>query len=203
VLRLLVSLCAILVIDANATSFDCTKATTNVERLICSDKTLAALDDELDSEYQNAKRLYGEVTTPLNTQQKAWLADRNQCKSKVCLEQSYKVRIRELACEPKNSGSATGYGKCAYLQLLESETILAPLEQHYASQVIAASSNQEHVKELLITESKKWREYRDANCALLGATTGGSDAWRNAWATGCALAETKKRLADLMLPDSD
>lgn len=46
----------------------------------------------------------------------------------------------------------------------------------------------------MAAENVKWREYRNANCALYGETEGGSDGWKNAWTGSCTLSETDKRI---------
>jgi uncharacterized protein len=46
---------------ALAASFDCAKASTRVERLICADKDVSALDDRLASTYRLAKAAYPAV----------------------------------------------------------------------------------------------------------------------------------------------
>jgi uncharacterized protein len=195
--RTVILLCMVMVFEVSAASFDCTKAKTNVEKMICSDASLSALDDTLSEAYEDENATRGEEDTPLKAQQKAWLAARNKCSDKACVRKSYEARIKELACAKSNMGSARGFGNCNYLMLREAETSVVPLELQYARQVIAASDNPEYAKEVLAAESLKWREYRDANCALYGETEGGSDGWKNAWASVCALGETQKRIKAL------
>ena len=195
--RMLFWLCAIVAVESHAASFDCTRTITTVEKLICSDKALTAFDDTLDDQYENSKRLSVENTHQVVAQQKAWLLDRNKCNEIACLRRSYELRIRELACAKNNMGSAIGAGACYYFELRESENILKPLQNQYVRQIVATSSNPKYTQELLASENSKWRESRDANCALFGETEGGSDGWRNVWTTSCALDETKKRIIEL------
>ena len=57
-------------------SFDCAKAKTRVEKLICSDAELAKLDREMSSEYRTLvsdKTLDGELKEILKNNQKKWL----------------------------------------------------------------------------------------------------------------------------------
>lgn len=79
-----------------ATSFDCAKATSSVERLICQDAELGRLDDELTVGYKRAMAEMAE-NAPLVVDQKQWLKDkRNQCREVSCLKQAYRLRIDEL-----------------------------------------------------------------------------------------------------------
>ncbi len=84
-----------MVTAVQAASFDCAKAGTKVERLICGDKQLSALDDELGSAYREALRVrWSEKLLP--DSQKAWLKERNGCSTAQCVRDAYQRRIREL-----------------------------------------------------------------------------------------------------------
>ncbi|MCL1138081.1 MliC family protein [Shewanella pneumatophori] len=80
-------------------SFDCSKATGQVETLICSDAELAALDRKMTQVYQQAL-----VNIPASEQPKAmqrgWIKGRNDCwKSqdvRQCTLDNYQGRIIEL-----------------------------------------------------------------------------------------------------------
>ncbi len=86
---------------AAAPSFDCAKASHDVEKLICNDAELARLDRSL-------AELYGTVLshTPasrqkmLKAEQRGWVKGRNDCwKSddmRGCVAAEYKARINEL-----------------------------------------------------------------------------------------------------------
>jgi uncharacterized protein len=79
----------------HAASFNCSKASTEVERLICNDAALSKLDEELDRQYSEAlKNKWSEKLIPYY--QKLWLKERNLCKDATCLHDSYLQRIAEL-----------------------------------------------------------------------------------------------------------
>lgn len=85
---------------AQAASFDCGKATTKVEKLICADETLSALDGELAetykiATYKTAQKNERQVENIRQTQ-KQWLKVRNGCHDADCLETAYIKRIHEL-----------------------------------------------------------------------------------------------------------
>lgn len=184
--------------DSQAASFDCAKARTGAEKLICSDSLVSALDNALDEEYELVSTTNSdEENISLKTQQKAWLATRNKCPDASCLQRAYETRIKQLACSSKNIGSAIGALKCFGLRLREAESIVAPLEHIYTNSLIASSNNPGRAKALTVEERKKWIEYRDAYCEMFGETEGGSDGWKNAWAASCAVEETEKRIAIL------
>ncbi len=80
-----------------AASFDCAKASTKLEKLICSDKELNALDDALGKAY---KKALGNATDrdALKNGQKEWLKNTlRPCDiDKACLVPAYKNRIAAL-----------------------------------------------------------------------------------------------------------
>lgn len=79
-----------------AASFDCTKAATAVEKMICSDNELSALDSKLADTYRNGLRT-AQRPEPIKDDQKAWLRmTRNRCSTVDCLQNAYKQRLQIL-----------------------------------------------------------------------------------------------------------
>lgn len=96
-------LCAMLPLcmgsDIQAASFDCTKTTTKVEKLICGNPVISKLDDELSAVY---KTVIGKANEnekqELIMQQRHWLKHtRNVCETEVCFKHAYWSRQAELA----------------------------------------------------------------------------------------------------------
>lgn len=84
-------------------SFDCAKAKTKVEKLVCADPALSKQDETMQSAYQNA---YKRTADPaeLKIEQRRWLEVRNACKDSRCLVQAYRERLDRLNAildEPK------------------------------------------------------------------------------------------------------
>lgn len=80
--------------SAFGASFDCAKASTPVEKIICESPRLSALDDELAATYAAALKIDRDA---VRASQRRWLAeDRNQCDYDGCLEASYLLRIAIL-----------------------------------------------------------------------------------------------------------
>jgi uncharacterized protein len=93
--------CLFLSTIAQAASFDCTKAATKVEKLICSDTQLSQSDEELMSAYTKALKETPD-TESLKKQQREWLKNvRNSCADVDCLRVEYKNRIDQLASVKK------------------------------------------------------------------------------------------------------
>lgn len=84
---------------ASAASFDCAKARTPTEKLICGDPTLSRLDEQLDDAYRSAQRRV-ESRTALRDAQRKWLSTRRDvCTDVACLRAAYLARIEALLDE--------------------------------------------------------------------------------------------------------
>jgi len=93
---------ALLLLTATASlgaSFDCNKAATAVEKQVCSDGELSALDDEVARAYTAAlARTRSNELRAVRRDQLAWLHKRNGCSAskRLCLAETYQLRISEL-----------------------------------------------------------------------------------------------------------
>ena len=192
---LLVLFCPTVVIGA---SFDCKKATTRVENLICVNSDLSWLDDTL-SETFALEVTRGEDAAQLRTAQKAWLAARNACTEVTCIQRHYERRIAQLSCDHQSAmaGSARGASQCAYFSLRELDRELLLIEGRYSRRVSQDSNNPDFAIRTFKEEQTAWRSYRAAYCAHYGSIEGGSDGWKNAFAGICEVDETKKRMMRL------
>jgi uncharacterized protein len=85
--------------QARAASFDCSKATTAVEKMICADAQLSDLDVQVARSYRRALENPADAG-PLKSEQRLWLADRNKCKDVACLASSYQQRLKGLDSAP-------------------------------------------------------------------------------------------------------
>lgn len=81
--------------SVQAASFDCTKAQSNVEKIICAKSDLSELDEKLAVIYKAALT---DETQAVNIRQaqKRWLKERNSCGEADCLMSAYQRRIEEL-----------------------------------------------------------------------------------------------------------
>ena len=81
----------------HAAGFDCNKASTLVEKAICSDSELSKLDDLLMISYKEALRNISD-TDKLKSEQRDWLSNtRNKCQDADCLKRAYNKRISDIS----------------------------------------------------------------------------------------------------------
>lgn len=82
--------------DVHAASFDCKKAKTTIEKMICSDEEVSKFDEELDRMYKKALALVS-YKAQMKKQQQEWIRTlRNACEDEVCLLREYRDRIAAL-----------------------------------------------------------------------------------------------------------
>lgn len=117
----------VLLTTAQAASFDCTKAGTKIEKLICSNPELSALDEELGDEYQSEVNSYdSDKASHIVNVQKRWLkTTRNKCSDKACLIEAYTSRIKEFKYLSPFFGVYKGYSQACLnsILVLTDETI--------------------------------------------------------------------------------
>lgn len=82
-------------LSVNAASFDCSKASSSVEKLICAEAELSQLDDLLNNAYTQNLRNNAFINQFRNTQRR-WISQRNQCNDANCLKKIYEARIRQI-----------------------------------------------------------------------------------------------------------
>ena len=83
--------------DAAAQSFDCAKAQTRVEKMVCADRGIAELDEYLGRYYAAARAEIPGAGACLQTDQAQWLkSTRDACADGPCLKSAYLNRLAEL-----------------------------------------------------------------------------------------------------------
>lgn len=90
---------------AQATSFDCKKASTFVEKTICASPLLGKLDDALTENYSAMLATdLGDGGASLKKEQRAWIGQRNKCTTEQCLIDLYRKRVDDVCEAPVVSG---------------------------------------------------------------------------------------------------
>jgi uncharacterized protein len=86
----------VLSLTAHAASFDCAKAGTKVEKLICADAALSKLDEDLNVAYKAAVQ-DKQQTGAIKQAQKRWMKERNSCADVACVKWLYEIRLQGLS----------------------------------------------------------------------------------------------------------
>jgi uncharacterized protein len=157
--RLLLSLAlSIPSFSALAQSFDCAKATTAVERLVCADRRLGALDGELGAEVKRSLAADPAHRAEKLGEARKWLGERDRlcalpagelrgearAKALACLAAAYEARLAALKAAPAAPETSAICRKLAdrYAALLAKDPEAPYKESFYAEsplQVLAAA----------------------------------------------------------------
>lgn len=84
-------------VNLEAASFDCAKASTPIEKLICSNDYVSQLDEDLGQAYKEALVKYADKKDMIIRQQRNWIKwIRSQCGDPSCLDTLYRARLGEI-----------------------------------------------------------------------------------------------------------
>jgi uncharacterized protein len=99
----------LLVTAAHAASFDCAKASTKIELVICDNPEISKLDDELNTAYKEALQNQEQADAIMQAQRQ-WVKERNRCLDVNCVKNIYEHRIASLPAShaPMAQTSAAG-----------------------------------------------------------------------------------------------
>ena len=98
-----------------AASFDCAKATTKIEKIICTDAEASTLDEKLAAAYKAALNNEARADTT-RLAQKQWLRERNGCKDVACVKQAYETRLASLTDEQPSDRAGKALAPFEYTQ---------------------------------------------------------------------------------------
>lgn len=82
--------------NVDAASFDCGKAATEIEKLICGDDELSRLDESLHKAYLQALQRTDMRRQTIESQRQWLKSERNVCQNAECIKRAYEIRISEL-----------------------------------------------------------------------------------------------------------
>lgn len=104
---LLVALLPPLARAADGPSFDCSRVTSDVNRMVCASPELSALDRQLAARFRATQVQPGVDGDALQRDEARWLRDvRNNCTDAACLTRAYAARDAELAGRGRRAASA-------------------------------------------------------------------------------------------------
>lgn len=88
--------------EVQAASFDCAKASTSIEKMICGDAELSKLDEDMNAAYKTALQDKEQADT-IKQAQKQWMKMRNNCNYATCMKITYMARLKELTESMQNA----------------------------------------------------------------------------------------------------
>jgi uncharacterized protein len=138
---------------AHAASFECKKAQSPVEKMICADSSASGLDDQLAVAYRKVRSLAADPAK-IVAEQKNWLEKRrDSCTDLSCLYGAYYPRLdalkEQLAAIIDASRAAVSYNKHAYYADMafwpkdDSRVILVFATQKSATEASAGTPEQD------------------------------------------------------------
>jgi uncharacterized protein len=89
-------------LPARGASFDCAKAGTKVEHMICDSLELSNLDDEMADKFKSAQ-MGADDRAKVVRGQRQWPSTRNACLDVACVKDAYERRLSELSVAPKGA----------------------------------------------------------------------------------------------------
>ncbi len=110
----------------NGASYDCKKASTSIEHMICDNHKLSLLDEDLSKAYKEAKK--NTDVNELKQEQRSWIKkERKNCKTVESLIEAYSKRIVELkkyALAPSDENDAHLFSTAYYDIMTEGESTM-------------------------------------------------------------------------------
>lgn len=100
---------------ALAASFDCAKAKTSGDRMICSDPQLSTMDDKLAALYQKVKSESQNKEALIANEASAWNNREANCSNKACLVAWYDNRIMYLTDLDSQYQASGGTAEALYI----------------------------------------------------------------------------------------
>jgi uncharacterized protein len=203
----------LLALAPGAAAFDCASAAGPVERRICADAVLRALDSRLDEllERTRARSTPREVEL-LKSEQRAWLSRRNGCTGDDCLRRAYEARVttlqRRLALR---TAAESPLERCSRVAASRLEVdacldhLLAAVERdlavaHGRAERVArelAARQRDGALEALAESDAAWAAFRDVECRRQ-ADPQGDAATAADVARSCRIALAEWRMLDLL-----
>ncbi|MGF6761431.1 uncharacterized protein P3T24_001744 [Paraburkholderia sp. GAS33] len=93
---------------AEGPAFDCSKASSKVEKMICADPTLSSTDSVNADIYKEVVQT-ADNPNQVKQEQRQWLKTRNACQTVDCIAKAYDTRYNQLQHERLvNSGAVNG-----------------------------------------------------------------------------------------------
>jgi uncharacterized protein len=150
-------------LTAKAASFDCDKAATTVEKLICSDSSLSKFDDGLSTLYKYVLLDKSQSRT-IKQDEKQWVKERNACTDVSCIRGKYLTRLMQLNLVAKGMKAETARTPLKTASDIEAcKTVADYANRNELQKLYVSASNESESK----IESQFGRQYGDTSYWLV------------------------------------
>jgi uncharacterized protein len=154
--------------ETHAASFDCGKARSATEKLICGDPQLSRMDDELAGLYAKAKASAPDKAAFEAYARRRWQEREEGCNDVVCLRMWYANRRQELAGAPSSASAGTSSLAALRAEMMASRAERERLQAagsptRTPMQILAAPRDDEVLR---ITSSRLEVEYESNELAV-------------------------------------
>ena len=181
--------------NAVAASFDCAKATSRIDHIICGNVSLSMLDGQLAAAYAGAldRSLHKD---DLARKQGVWLRQRDDCADEQCLTGAYNRQITllsEVSDQPGtcSDGIKTDIDVCEneYVRRAQTELdrYLEAVRKRIAGYTYASELGARQTRTAFDASQTAWEAYRKAACEAVSESWsgGGGTNWtyENCWKT--------------------
>ena len=190
---------AVLPAIVGAQSFDCAKASTRTEKMICADPEIAKLDTQMAAQYKLLLSKDAAGRDGVVAVQVRWLADtRNAAALPAGLKQIYVARLVDLDvaihCAMSDVTEWAEITRCAQLSLDNSDAELSALYRTLLAEPDMRSD--EEATAALKASQDAWLKFRDAQCEWETIEWRGGTL-RPMQVSGCAREVTDQRIKQL------
>jgi len=108
-MKCILYLFGLLALPVQAANFDCAKAGTRIEKMICADAELSKLDEELSAAYKTVLQDKTKAKA-VKQAQKQWMKERNGCVDGACVKRIYEARLLSITVTHTSSDEAEHEG---------------------------------------------------------------------------------------------
>jgi len=151
-----------------AASFDCAKASSVSEKLICASSELSELDERYAKLYKQVRAEAADAALVKKEAVAAFQKRESRCVDAACLTQWYRNRIAKMvselhmptACLGSQNHTQIDINNCAAKKVHVAKTVM----NEYYLKVIQITTGNIEMRKLVLSSQEHWRSHSEAHC---------------------------------------